>query len=154
MTGDRLDLYLLRIEDSPLCTRGVLLLGDFIIGLTLELPWKENRRNVSRIPSGAYVIDIRGASDGITGGIGLAYEVKGVEGRSDILIHVGNTTDDIEGCILVGDRFGILQKKRAVLNSRSTYKKFMKEMDGREGNLTIIDKDQLCFQNYFQKSGA
>lgn len=81
-------------------------LGEEIIpiGVTLELPWKYNAPNISCIPHGYYKAFRRGASKGKTGGIGLAYELR-VDGRSAILIHVGNTTDETEGCILVGTSY-------------------------------------------------
>lgn len=40
-------------------------------------------------------------------------------GRASILIHSGNTTADIEGCILVGRRHGHFNGTDAVLESRS-----------------------------------
>lgn len=38
-------------------------------------------------------------------------------GRDAVLIHRGNTTDDIEGCLLIGKRHGTLDGKPAVLES-------------------------------------
>lgn len=65
---------------------------------TLELPWLDNQRNISCIPAGKYnVIPIDRPS-----GRGWALLLKDVPGRSAILIHSGNFTWDIKGCILVG----------------------------------------------------
>jgi hypothetical protein len=64
---------------------------------TYELPWRDNERNISCIPSGIYDCRIRYSSTK-----GRSFEVLNVKDRSDILIHVGNTHVDTEGCILVG----------------------------------------------------
>jgi hypothetical protein len=63
----------------------------------LELPDRENRRNVSRIPAGQYVCKrVRSARFGET------FEITNVPGRSGILFHVGNFPTDTHGCILLG----------------------------------------------------
>jgi hypothetical protein len=52
-------------------------------------------------------------------------------GRSAILIHSGNTTDQIEGCVLVGMRHGYLNDMPAVLDSRTALTQ-LRGMLGRE----------------------
>lgn len=64
---------------------------------TLELPWLDNRRNRSCIPTGTYTIAPY-QSDKFQ----RAFEVKDVPNRSSILIHPGNRLSEIRGCILVG----------------------------------------------------
>jgi Family of unknown function (DUF5675) len=72
---------------------------------TLELPWKNNQRNVSCIPAGWYTVDWSFSASRMK----YTYRIKNVTGRSGILIHVGNFAAgkkvDIEGCILVGNAF-------------------------------------------------
>ena len=41
-----------------------------------------------------------------------------------ILIHTGNTVDDTEGCLIIGDKIGVLNQKDAVLHSKATYLRF------------------------------
>jgi hypothetical protein len=80
---------------------------------TLELPWHQNKRRHSCIPTGVYrCVSYYGSrfSD--------VYQVYEVPGRDAILIHTGNTVDDIEGCILIGLSTGKLKNKPAVLESR------------------------------------
>jgi hypothetical protein len=38
-----------------------------------------------------------------------------------ILLHWGNTDDDTEGCLIVGNSIGMVGKQEGVLNSRITY---------------------------------
>lgn len=66
---------------------------------TLELPWKNNQQRISCIPSGKYRVIPRHSVR-----FGNHLHITGVPGRSYILIHVGNYTKDIEGCILVGKK--------------------------------------------------
>lgn len=78
-------------------TFGVLLDGDMPLVLTLEDPWNNNQRNISCIPTGSYKA---------TPHNGTKYKntwiLNDVPNRSAILIHVGNSILDTEGCILVG----------------------------------------------------
>lgn len=82
---------------------------------TLELPWRNNKRNVSCIPSAFYNVVPRN-----TPKFGDHLHVLDVPGRSGILIHVGNWPEEIEGCILVGLRFADIDgdKKMDVASSR------------------------------------
>lgn len=50
--------------------------------------------------------------------------VQNVPGFEFILIHWGNTISDTEGCLIIGDKIGIVNQKDAVLNSRATYLRF------------------------------
>jgi len=64
---------------------------------TLELPWKNNERNISCIPLGIYDVKKRTSKK-----FGDHFHVLNVQGRSYILLHPGNFYTDIRGCILVG----------------------------------------------------
>jgi len=67
------------------------------------------------------------------------YHVQGVEGRTAILIHNGNTTDHTRGCILVGMSMGILANKQAVLNSRTALTKFVNSMNQENFMLKVVN---------------
>lgn len=54
--------------------------------------------------------------------------LKNVPGFEFILIHWGNTISDTEGCLIVGNKIGILNKKDAVLDSKATYLKLYKKV--------------------------
>lgn len=81
------------------CTIGRLSLsGGTFQCFTLELPWKENERGISCIPAGAYEAFKRMSPKN-----GSVIELSNVKDRSNIQIHRGNYTRQVEGCILVGD---------------------------------------------------
>lgn len=93
---------LLRVSEWGGGTAGILMLdrNPTLALCTLELPWKNNERNVSRIPAGRYE-----CSRIVSPRFGGTYEIVGVDNRSEILIHPGNSCSDSRGCILVGTRF-------------------------------------------------
>lgn len=100
----------------------------------LELPWRDNRRNISSIPDGSYKVT---KTDSPKFGKG-SFLVNYVPGRSHIRIHQGNYTRDIEGCILLGDRFGDIDNDGItdVVNSKATIKRLQKLADSFD--LSII----------------
>ena len=76
---------------------------------TLELPWRKNKRTISRIPAGTY-----SAIKHVSADKGKSIWLRNVPDRSEILIHRGNYAGsdnphtgepDTLGCILVGRRF-------------------------------------------------
>ena len=64
---------------------------------TLELPWRDNKKQISCIPAGTYICKPR-TSDKYK----RHFHVLSVPNRSYILIHAGNTNAHTLGCILVG----------------------------------------------------
>jgi hypothetical protein len=87
---------------------------------TLELPWQHNERRVSCIPVGVYRA-IKHSSPKFK----QSFWLQDVDDRSEILIHAGNFTRQILGCILPGDTHADIDGDGTpdVTNSRSTIKK-------------------------------
>lgn len=109
--------------------------GDVVFqAATLELPWVGNRRNVSCIPAGAYLVSKKNSPKFGAG----TFAVSQVPGRANILIHAGNYTRDIEGCILLGERFADIDNDEItdVTNSKLTIDALKKLTDDFE--LTVI----------------
>lgn len=65
--------------------------------------------------------------------------VQNVPGFEFILIHWGNTISDTEGCLIIGDKIGVVNHKDAVLNSKATYLKFYERVINqiKEGGQSI-----------------
>lgn len=53
------------------------------------------------------------------------YEIS-VPGHERILFHIGNTVKDTEGCILIGESYGI----DGIYGSRNGFAKFMNHLNG------------------------
>ncbi len=103
------------------CTLGRLSVGGFQC-FTLELPWLENQRGVSCIPRGTYKAFKRNSPKN-----GLVVEFRNVPDRSNIQIHSGNYTRQIEGCVLVGSSIAFLDGDSIpdVANSKATLDKLL-----------------------------
>jgi len=79
----------------PKGTNGVIFRDEQFICFTIELPWKENQRNISCIPEGRYQLSKR-----FTQKRGWHLIVKSVTGRSGILFHPANDAlKELQGCI-------------------------------------------------------
>lgn len=86
-----------------------------LICKTMELPWLDNKSNVSCIPEGTYVIHKQDPSFGRDYGYFRFEKVLNrgmneVAKKSTILIHRITYVKDLRGCIGVGGRFVDLNK--------------------------------------------
>jgi len=131
---------LCRMSRSDQGTEGILLAGDFTCK-TLELPWRDNQKQISCIPPGEYDVEIRNSNK-----YGRVYWVRKVPNRTYILMHSGNYAGDkskgfkthVMGCILLGQKTGFLGGQRAVLNSRITVRRFVDEMNYNNFKLKVL----------------
>jgi hypothetical protein len=104
---------------------------------TLELPWRDNKHNLSCIPAGVYTAHrYRSPKRGYD-----VFMLDNVPGRDAVELHIGNTTADTDGCILLGSYYGNLGDQAAVLLSGDAFRKFMAHTgdDVRVITLTILD---------------
>ena len=94
-------LILKRFFSNHKKTLGNLFLNEDIKTIlmlkTLELPWVDNKPRISCIPKGTYQAKVHNSSK-----FGWCLWFQNVPGRSEILIHQGNFTSQILGCILPG----------------------------------------------------
>ncbi|MDB4299641.1 DUF5675 family protein [bacterium] len=90
---------------------------------SLELPWKDNKNDISCIPTGEYIVRKRYSKK-----YKNHLHVTDVEGRTWILIHHGNYHTDILGCIILGSDLSDINKDGHidVTDSKKTLKKLMK----------------------------
>ena len=112
-------------------------------GLTSAMtPWEISCRKVkgkTAIPTGTYFIDMKTVSDRFKGRKwakahgGRVPRLQGVKGFSAVLMHVGNSEHDTEGCILVGWN----KAKGKVLNSTEAYMRLFDMMDKASEHITI-----------------
>jgi len=96
-------IYLQRTDYLPKATRGIMMLPSGTTLHTIENPWKDNQNGISCVPEGVYPVGQRPFYSG--GGYETAH-IQEVPGRSLILVHIGNTALDVEGCVAVGLREG------------------------------------------------
>lgn len=123
---------------QPKQTIGALFIDGVEFCKTLELQWLDNARNKSCIPEGKYKVVKRLAHAKRNYN---HFHVVDVPNRSFILIHTGNYSRQILGCILVGDKHVDIDKDGLtdVANSRVTLAKLYERMPD-EFELTIRKK--------------
>ena len=130
--------YINRLDESQVQTLGVMnvyrKLGLLFSLKTLELPYLNNERNLSCIPTGSYNVKL---TPSLRHG-GLLYEVLDVPGRDGIRFDKANYFSELKGCIAVGLEYvdvngdGFLD----VTNSGACHQ-FMRDILGNEFKLII-----------------
>ena len=103
---------------------------------TVEKPWKNNAPFMSCIPAGLYKI---GRVDSPK--FGDVWEIKNVVGRTHILLHAGNSADDVVGCVAIGS--GVFPTLSGVSNSRRALARFDVLMAGKTADEIIIRSGAL-----------
>jgi hypothetical protein len=139
-------MTLVREQGTDQGTYGVLTLPDGWQCQTIELPWRDNWRGLSRIPAGTYK-----AMAHVSPKFGMTYWVREVKGRSAILFHAGNLAGDrkkgfktdSDGCILVGLRRGQLYRQNAVLASKAALKEMLARLNRQSVWLEVRDADPI-----------
>lgn len=133
-------VFLRRFAFGPMGTFGVLdVPGADLCVYTIERPWLDNVPFKSCIPSGIYPMS---KHDTFTKK-GAQWRIDDVPNRSAILVHVGNTIDDVVGCVAPGLALGFVNGKWGVVSSTNATTKFNAALDGvDEAEITIaIDYD-------------
>lgn len=120
-------LELIRLSDNGKQTEGILYLyknNKIIYSCkTLELPWRNNQRQLSCIPTGTYKAIKHNSPK-----FGNTLWLQDVPNRYEILIHYGNYYFNSTGCILVGNEFRDINKDglEDALNSIRTLRELLK----------------------------
>ena len=100
---------------------------------TLELPWRDNKRTVSCIPTGVYQVYPH-----VSPSLGKCWKLQDVPERDDILIHSGNTVEDIRGCILLGLSAAPMAGDPAVTKSRGAISYFRTLVGEKPFTLKVV----------------
>lgn len=124
-------------------TTGCLYVFDgeysFFNCLTLELPWRNNQRNISCYPAGIYKVQKHKRPNGR-----WSFWVKDVPGRTAILFHAGNyiasQTSHSAGCTLVGFRYDDIDKDGIIdiVDSNKALQMLLDLMPDTEFELHVI----------------
>jgi len=133
-----IDLLIIRDMFTDESTIGELFLNGERFCDTLELPYRDNLRNISCIPAGQYKVRMRYPRESASRNY-LHLLVKDVPNRDFILFHRGNSAKDTQGCILVGQG----SQQNIVHNSTLAMDLLLKEiiyLGGENINLIIKNK--------------
>ena len=134
----KVNLLIIRDMFTEESTIGELFLNGERMCDTLELPYKDNQRNISCIPAGEYKVRLRLPRESATRDY-MHLLVKDVKDRDYILFHIGNSAKDTRGCVLVG----LGSEQDVVHNSTLAMDLLIKEvihLGGENINLIIKNK--------------
>ena len=139
------EALLLRTSTSDEGTFGYFICDGFY-WRTLELPERQNKSNISRIPNGEYMVQIRYSPSFRK----YLYCLQNVKNRSFILIHGANFAGDtskgfqthLHGCIALGKKVGKARNRykktqKCIFDSQVAMREFMDYMDKEEFKLKI-----------------
>lgn len=127
-------LNILRVEENfQFGTFGIMLFHTEAFCVTLEPPDIENASNISSIPAQQYMCERVDSPK-----YGDTFQIMNVPDRDHVLFHPGNLVKHTKACVIVAQHFGKLGDKRAILNSGTTFDKFMYRLQGHNRfHLTI-----------------
>ncbi|MBI3813178.1 MAG: hypothetical protein HY279_01745 [Nitrospinae bacterium] len=101
------------------CIIGYLTVNNIFMSYSLELPWKNNSKDVSAIPAGTYYGYLRYNNEDK-----WRIELLDVPKRDNIQIPIGNSIKDTKGCILIGKKTDISSCEIEPGTSQPAYKEF------------------------------
>lgn len=113
-------MKLVRVARNSEATYGVLIQGSIPFAVTLERPWRDNKVGESCIPAGSYQCKRVNSPT-----FGPTFEVSNVPGRTEILFHKGNLSDDTHGCILIGESFNPVVGRPGITASKEGFAEFL-----------------------------
>lgn len=117
--------------------------GEEIVGL--ENPWLDNKQFDSCIPEGIYAVKLRESQivqRTTKGEFTQGYELVDVDGRTGIIIHIGNYVEDTDGCPLTGTTIGEKNGVPCVWSSSDAFRKFMGLMAEEDITHVSIEKKE------------
>lgn len=140
-----------RLIRSPSTDEGTfgIWLMDGLVLQSLELPNRNNKPNLSCVPTGTYEVSIRYSPHFKK----KLYWLKDVKGRSFILVHGATFAGDVElgyqshlqGCIALGKSKGsalnkFQKRQRCIFGSQQAVREMMDYLNGEPFKLIIEDK--------------
>lgn len=129
----------IRFAHGQHSTLGWLRINDQDAGFVLEDEGRAHKvKGETRIPAGTYAVALRQVISPLTERYRARFpdffewhlEIQHVPNFSHVYIHVGNTEDDTEGCLLVGNGavYGAHLKVHTITESVAAYTRIYKQI--------------------------
>lgn len=137
------NVILTRLDSGDQGTFGHIITPSGLFLYTGELPWRDNRESESCIPDGVYNVVWTFSTHFRR----FMYLLEGTDPRLGIRMHSANFMGDatlgykkqLNGCIALGEKLGVMNGQKAVLVSVSAVRRFETEMGQRPFKLEIVN---------------
>ncbi|WKN33296.1 DUF5675 family protein [Porifericola rhodea] len=147
-------LSVLRYQDDGESTLGLLFLRKKFFAYTLEDTHRvEKLAGKTRIPSGTYAVNYYPHLTPLTKKYQQNHpwfqyhlEIKDIPKFKNVYIHIGNTHQHTEGCLLIADGINSGSASKMITHSKFAYERFYKIISallnsGEEVQICIMDED-------------
>jgi hypothetical protein len=140
-------IILERFESTDQGTFGKIRINDETF-YTLELPWRDNRNDISCIPAGNYECEFSMSAhfkrklylvNGISGRFGVRIHSANFAGDKDMIVNGKKLKSQLHGCIALGLHTGAMGGQKCLLLSSVAVRKFENLMNRESFLLEVMN---------------
>jgi hypothetical protein len=146
----------LRYLDDGQTSLGLLFLKNRFFAYTLEDTFREDKvAGQTRVPAGTYQLKFNPTLTPLTKNYQKRFpwftyhlEIEDIKGFDNVYVHIGNTHQDTQGCILIADGVTTTSPEKMITDSRRAFQRFYQKISallqvGEKVSIRILDENWI-----------